>query len=167
LTPSQYKFALTYLANGFNATAAYQEAHPMAAYTTARMEGSRNLAKPCIRTFINSRLEARWKELQMSADEALARVAQVARADIRLLFDETGKLLHPATWPNEIADCIESLALKPDGTFIVKLVSRQAALRIVLEQTGKLKSIGGSFDALAEAIRADKRQHGLADGLDT
>ena len=49
LASAQHTFALAFLENGFNATRAYLVAHPKATYKTARMEGSRTLARPCIR----------------------------------------------------------------------------------------------------------------------
>lgn len=40
---------------------------------------------------------------------------------------------------------------------------RLAALKVILEQTGKLSSIGGGLDALAEALRADQAKNGRAE----
>ena len=162
LTIAQYQFALEYLGNGFNATQAYLAAHPKATYATARIEGSRHLAKPCIRTFIDAHAQDQWKLLQMSGDEALARVAYIARADLRLLFDETGVLRKPQEWPSDITSAIDSVVLRPDGAIKVKFASRLAALRIILEHNGKLKSSADSVDALAAAIRADIEAHGRA-----
>ena len=76
----------------------------------------------------------------MSGDEALARVAQDARADIRQLFDEQGNILLPHLWPDELANSVEAVDVKAGK---VKLASKSTARRIILEQTGKLKTIGG------------------------
>jgi phage terminase small subunit len=149
LTPAQYQFALEYLSNGFNATAAYKAAHPNVTYATARMEGSRTLAKPCIRAVIEDRLRNRWERLHMSGDEALARVALDARADIRTLFDGDGKLLKPHEWPDEIANSVEAVDLERGK---VKLVSKVTARRTILEVTGKVKGEAG-VDQLVEAMR--------------
>lgn len=116
LTAGQHTFCLAYLENGFNATAAYQKAHPTAAPATARTEGSRSLTNPNIRAYLNERLEDAWRPLQMGGDQALARIA--------FLVEET-----------------------TDDR--VKL----AALKVILEQTGKLKTHPQSVDALAEALR--------------
>ena len=72
---------------------------------------------------------------------------------IRLLFDENGALLNPQDWPDEIASSVEAVDLKNRK---VKLASKLAARRIILEQTGKLKrAADGGLDALAEAMRAN------------
>ena len=154
LTPAQHQFAVEYLSNGFNATAAYRAAHPNVTYATARMEGSRCLAHPCVRAFLDPQLQSRWKALQMDGDEALGRIALDARADLRRLFDEKGALLKPHEWPDDIANSIESVELRADGGVKVKLTGKLTARRIILEQTGKLKpSIANGVDAVAEAIR--------------
>ena len=159
LTPAQYQFTLEYVANGFNATAAYRAAHPNVTYATARMEGSRTLAKPCIRAVIERRLRNHWEGLHMSGDEALARVALDARADIRMLFDAAGKLLKPDEWPDEIANSVEVVEFERGK---VKLVSKATARRIILEVTGKVSG-ESSVDQLAEAMRQTlERNSGIA-----
>lgn len=122
LQPQQRTFCLLYLANGFNATAAYKESHPGVGEDAARANGSRSLRIANIRAFLNTRLEGAWKPLQMGGEQALARVALLAEDSV----DERVKL---------------------------------AALRTILEQSGKLKSIPDSIDALAAAIRADQEKH--------
>jgi phage terminase small subunit len=124
LTPAQYTFCLAYLENGFNATQAYLIAHPNAGGATARTEGARTLAKPDIREYLSDKLEAAWERLRMGGDEALARIAMIARE-------------------------------APDDR--VKL----AALKVILEQTGKLKPSSQGVDALAEALRQDYKAHGV------
>jgi hypothetical protein len=71
LTPAQYTFALAYLENGFKAAAAYLEAHPGVTSATARVEGSRTLADPDVRAFVDWRLEQHWGPLQMRGEEAV------------------------------------------------------------------------------------------------
>ncbi len=160
LTEAQHVFALTYLANGFNATQAYLAAHPGVTHNTARTEGSRTLALPDVRAFLKPRLEELWRELQMDGEEALARVALDARADPRLLFDGDGNLLKPHEWPLEVVNSIESFELKGKDGIKVKLSNKLAARRLILEVTGKVKGLGDGVDALAAAIRADIEQHG-------
>lgn len=122
------------------------------------MEGSRSLANPCVRALLQPKLDAAWRALQMGGDEALARVARDARADIRLLYDEKGELLKPHLWPDEIAGSVKSVQDGPYG-LKVSLVDPLAARRTILEQTGKLKTLPESVDALAAAIRADKEKN--------
>jgi len=98
----------------------------------------------------------RFRRLQMDGDEALARVALDARADITELFDDNGKMLPPKQWPAHLRNSIEAFELKPDGGEKVKLDSKTAARRTILDQTGKLKSpLEGGISALARALRGD------------
>ena len=153
---SQYEFCLHYLANGFNASAAYRSTHPGVTNGTSRVEGHRTLANPNVQAFLAQQIKDRWKARQMDGDEALGRVAMDARADIRLLFDENGVLLKPQDWPDEIANSVESVDLK-NGK--VKLASKLAALRIILEQTGTLNTPSNDIDVLAAAIREGQERH--------
>ncbi len=161
LSRSQYEFCLNYVANGFNASAAYRAAHPTASKHTARVEGCRTLIKPAVQEFMATQIGDRWKGLQMDGDEVLARVSMDARADPRLLFDEKGKPFAPADWPDEIANSIESFELHENGCIRrVKFASKAAARRTILEMSGKLKGQPiDSADALADAIRADLARH--------
>lgn len=152
LTDAQRAFALAYTTNGFNATQAYLKAHPNASYQTARVEGSRCLALPAVRAFVDDFLQP----YQMSADEALSRLAWDARADIRLLFNREGKLLEPHEWPDEIVNSVRSIEEGPYG-WKIRLNDSQAARRSILEVHGKLKNpnAGDAMRDLA-AILAEK-----------
>lgn len=154
LNPSQYEFCLNYLANGFNATAAYKAAYPRATIRSARELGHRLLTKVDIRAFLAAQVNEHWKALQMTGDEALARVAMAARADIRLLFDDEDHLLPPHLWPDEIAYAVEAFHFNGHGGWTVRLVKKLAGLRLILEHTGRLGiQAHHSADALAEAMR--------------
>lgn len=156
LTHREQLFVLEYLANGYNATAAYRSVHPKCSQRTAEVEGSRTLRKPAVSAFIDQKRRERFRRLQMDGDEALARIALDARADLRKLFGQDGKILPPSQWTDEIANSVEVFELKPDGGIKVKLASKSAARRTILEQTGKLKSpVEGGISALARALRAD------------
>lgn len=149
-TPAQYEFAITYLANGFNASAAARIAYPNQTASAAMSQGYENLRKPQIREWILAQLEDRWKGVHMSGDEALARVSNDARADIRMLFDAAGKMLPPHQWPDEIADSVESVDLVNSK---VKLAGKANARRTILEVTGKVHG-ESSVDQLVEAMKA-------------
>lgn len=86
LTNKQRAFIEAYLACGFNAT----EAARRAGYSekTARSIGAENLTKPDIVAEISRRMA----DMAMPADEALARLAEHARGDIRAFVstDERG-----------------------------------------------------------------------------
>lgn len=154
-TVGQYEFALAYLANGGNATRAYLVAHPEVTYGTAGVEGHRTLSRPNVRQWIAKQRHAKWRSLHMSGDEALMRVALDARADLRGLFTAKGTMLEPHLWPDDLANSIEAVTVK-DGSISVKLTSKAAARRIILEQTGKLRSkLEDTMSAIAKALRKD------------
>ena len=107
---------------------------------------------------MNQRLEYAWRPFQMGGDQALARIAMIASSDIRDLYDEKGALLPTHLWPDHIAPCVRSVKEGPYGKSIT-LESPLQALRIILEQTGKLKPPDQGFDALAAALRANLEAH--------
>jgi hypothetical protein len=158
LTPALHVFALAFLENGFNARRAYLTAHPKAAVSTAGTEGHRALNNPKVRAYLSQRLEDAFRPFQMGGDQALARVAMIASSDIRDLYDEKGELLPTHLWPDHIAPCVRSVKNGRYGKAIT-LESPIQALRIILEQTGKINAPDGGFDALAAALRADLKSH--------
>jgi len=119
----------------------------------ARMEGSRTLALPCIRVYVNQWLEDAWRPYQMGAEQALARLANIATLDVRELFDEEGELLPVPDWPDSVRSCVEGFSAD-GGKFTLE--SPLQALRIVLEIAGKVRGLRDSVDTLADAICADK-----------
>lgn len=154
LTPQQIEFGLIWLANGHNATAAYKAAYGVTNDASARTAGWRLLTNVDIRAWLLAQVEDRWASMQMSADEAQARLAADARADLRLLFDERGKLLPPQQWPDDLANSVEALELDGDKVGKVRLVSKLQARRTILEVHGKLKNpdAGDGFRDLAEIL---------------
>lgn len=150
LSDAQRAFALAYISNGFNATRAYETAHPGVTNATARTEGSRYLAKPSVRAFVDDWLQP----YQMSADEALTRLAWDARVDFRLAFKD-GKLLPFEQWPDELINSVKSVEYDGPGTLAkVRLNDSQAARRTILEVHGKLKNpnAGDAMRDLAEIL---------------
>jgi phage terminase small subunit len=110
--------ALEYLANGYNATAAYRSVHPKCSQRTAEVNGSRLLRKAEVRAFIVHEQKERKKRLRVDADEALEGITRHARADIRQLFKD-GKLIPIDQWPEEIADSVKAIKHTPFGPTIV------------------------------------------------
>lgn len=150
-----YEFCLNYLANGFNATAAYKATYPGGTDGSARVQGHQLLTNVNVKSFLAAKLQDQWKARQISGEEALGRVALDATSDLRQLSDAQGNILPVHEWPDDLANSIEALEQRPDGTIKVKLVSKLGARRIILEQTGKLASAAGGLDALAAALRED------------
>jgi hypothetical protein len=88
LTSCEELFALEYLANGYNATAAYKVTHPRCrSANAAAVEAHRLLRKPKIATFIQHEQQARNRRLRMDADEATRR-----RGDLRTVETELERL---------------------------------------------------------------------------
>jgi phage terminase small subunit len=130
-------FALEYLTNGQNATAAYQATHPKAQRSTCRTQGTRALAKPHIAAFLRQQIAEREQRLIMEADEALAGITQHARADIRKLF-RGGRLLPIAEWPDDVANSVKALKPGQHGTAIV-MYDKLDALKTMAINGGKLR----------------------------
>lgn len=88
LTPDDLAFIAAYFEENMNGTRAYQKLHPKASYDTARVNASVTLTKTNIRAEIKRRLEER----AMSAEEAIARLGDIARADLFpfIRIDEDG-----------------------------------------------------------------------------
>jgi hypothetical protein len=149
LTDVDKAFCLEYLRNGFNASAAYRFTHPNASKETSWVDGSRVLGKPPVRSFIDAALAP----YQMSADEALTRLALDARVDIRKLYDSNGKLLDVHLWPDDVVNSVRSVQDGPYGTKIT-LNDSQAARRTILEIHGKLRNpnAGDALRDLAEIL---------------
>lgn len=81
LTEKQKLFCLLYL-QYFNATKAYREAYPEVTYNTARTEGAKLLAKPCVKTEL-TRLKAELQQdMYMSVKDLVKEYAKQAFADI-------------------------------------------------------------------------------------
>lgn len=154
LTAAQYTFCLAYLENGFNSRAAYLTAHPGVTIGTAGTEGHRTLNNPKVRAFLNGLLEAAWQPLILGGEQALARVSMAATLDAADLFDENDQLLPVRSWPLNARVALRSVQEGPYGRKVT-FVDPHAALRTILEQTGKLKTPGDGLDALAEALKAD------------
>ena len=70
----------------------------------------------------------------MGAEQALARLANIATLDVRELFDEEGELLPVPDWPDSVRSCVEGFS--DDGCKFT-LESPLQALRIVLELPAK------------------------------
>ena len=119
LTRTQEVFCLEYLASGYNATAAYKKSHPRCTSSgAARVQAHRLLTNPNIQWFLSLEHESRRARLRMEADEALALISIVARADVRDIFDDDGKVLQIQLWPDSIRLAVKSIRSGPFGPAI-------------------------------------------------
>ena len=139
LRSSEERFSLEYLANGYNATAAYKVTHPRCrSANTAAVEAHRLLRKPKIASFIQREQQARNRRLRMDADEALEGITRHARADIRKLFKD-GKLIPVDQWPEEISDAVKTIRHTPFGPVVV-MYDKLKALALMAIAGGALKA---------------------------
>lgn len=123
------------------------EAARRAGYAHPNVEGPKNLVKPSLK----ARIDARLAELQMSADEALVRLADMARgslaefADVQLLADLKE---HPKAHlvKTLTTDVYEDKAGKIHYKTRFELYDAQAALRDILRIHGKFANDAGSSE---------------------
>jgi len=149
-------FALAYLANGHNAGRAYLYVHPGITSPAAWTGGWEWLRRPEVQGFIRVELQKAWGNLEMAAQEALGRLALMARATLDMALDEEGNLLEPACWPPELKEAAKSWERKSGK---VVLGDKLAALRVVLELAGKLRNpVSESVDLLAAALVEDRER---------
>lgn len=78
LSKKHQEFVNQYFLCNMNATDAYQAVYPKCSYDTARANSSRLLTN----ANISAEIQRRLKEKQLSADEVLSRLGDMARADI-------------------------------------------------------------------------------------
>ena len=132
-------FALEYLRNGHNATAAYKAAHPKCKNdNTAAVQAHRLLRKPKIAAFIQQEQKARKKRLRMEADEALEGITRHARADIGDAFGKDGRLMAIKDMPADVRDAIKSIKQTPSGPVIV-MYDKLKARELMAIAGGELK----------------------------
>jgi phage terminase small subunit len=156
LTQREQLFALEYLANGHNATAAYRAVHPKChSNNAAAVQGHRLLRKPKVAAFIQREQNARSARLRMDADEALEAITRHARGDIRKLF-KNNRLLPISEWPEDVADCVKAIKPTRFGTAIV-FYDKLKACELMAIAGGKLQQ---KFD------RAHKFDHLLCLGAE-
>jgi hypothetical protein len=92
-----------------------------------------------VEDFIEREQTARRKRLQMNADEALALISIVARADIGDAYDKKGKLLPIHQWPDSLRLAVKGIKPGPFGDTIV-LNDRLKALELLLTAEGRLRN---------------------------
>jgi phage terminase small subunit len=86
LNPSEQIFCQEYVID-CNATRAYRVAYPKAAYNTARVEGSRALAKPSIQDEISRLMREMAERGKVRAEMVIKELALVAFGDMSLVAE--------------------------------------------------------------------------------
>jgi phage terminase small subunit len=95
-----------------NATAAYRRAYPNSSYETARVAGSRLVAKANIRTELKAAMKARSERTRITAIRVLKELARIAFSDIFDLFGEDGQLAPARTIPLDSRRAIASVKVR-------------------------------------------------------
>lgn len=92
LNPKERAFVLAYISNGRNATRAYAKVFPRVKDNSAASKGSLWLRKDNVSREIDRLTQEAFKKEHMTAAEALARMAQLARSDVGALIWRPGEL---------------------------------------------------------------------------
>jgi phage terminase small subunit len=145
-----------YVAAGFSAGGAHQSAWQL-------------MQDPLIKARIAELMNERFKKLHMEVDELLARTAMLARADVRGLYDENGKLLAPSDLDMETAVGVASVKVyeefsgtgkdrvKVGETKEVRLRDPMPAIRLLAEHKKLVKVPDTGVNALANALASRLR----------
>lgn len=136
-------FVEAYIANGHNATDAAKQAGFKA--HAAQSQGSRILKHEEVKKMLAQRQGEIAEKFALTAENVIAELAKIVRADMRKLFTEDGKLLPMAEWPEEIASAICSVEID-------ELFAGRGNLREQVGFTKKLK-LWDKNSALTLAMR--------------
>lgn len=143
---------------------AYMEAGFTASRPNARKEASRLEQEPLIAARLKVLWAAKFRDLHMTADEALARIAMIARTDAARLYDEDGNLHSPANLPPEASVMVAGIEVteefdgkgkdrvKVSETKKVRLRDPAPYLRLLAEHHKIVKAPEEGLNALAGAI---------------
>jgi hypothetical protein len=82
-------------------------------------------------------------------------IACEAEADVSQLYDSHGKILPPHQWPKWMTHCIEAIKPNEDGTGTIKLASQSNARKLLLELSGRTRSVADSIDQMGRQHRPD------------
>lgn len=137
IKPQHRIFALTYLANGGNATAAYEEVYPS---KTRKAEvthaaASRLLSSVKVQALIERHTRKMLQRAEATADEAMDAISRTLRLDPRMMLDEKGKPLAMKDWPDDVALVVKSI--KGDGTVV--FYDKFKAAELIAESHGRIK----------------------------
>jgi phage terminase small subunit len=140
LPPQLELFLLEYEANGHNGTKAYRASHPACRSNVAAAVGAyKVLRNPQIVARLEEQRKERWLRLKMDADEALARISIIARADIGDCYDAKGELLPVHQWPDSVRLAVKSIKPGQHGDTVI-LGDQLRASELMAIAGGKLKS---------------------------
>lgn len=137
LKPQHKIFALTYLANGGNATAAYNEAFGPGKRkpSSTHVNASKLLSSAKVQAFIAAQGVKTLQAIEATAEEAMAAITRTLRLDPRLLLDEKGAPLPMNLWPDDVALVVKGVKANGDVIFYDKM----KAAELIAEAHGRIK----------------------------
>ena len=139
-------FADEYIIN-LNATQSYLKAYPEATYNTARTEGSKLLAEPNIKNYIDEQMAKKQDERIMKQDEILMLLTSIARGEqteqtLQLCGDGCQELVNKDISAKDRIKALELLG-KRYGTFAEKVI-----VDVDKEKQEALKNLSGMLEQM-------------------
>ena len=139
-------FADEYIIN-LNATQSYLKAYPEATYNTARTEGSKLLAEPNIKSYIDEQMAKKQDERIMKQDEILMLLTSIARGEqteqtLQLCGDGCQELVNKDISAKDRLKALELLG-KRYGTFADKVI-----VDVNKEKKEALKNLSGMLEQM-------------------
>ena len=141
-----------------NATAAARRAGYSEA--SAKIAHTHLMKNPAVVAEINRLMADRLKQTELSADGVLAKMKAMTSGDVRDIFDEDGKLLHPRRLPDDIATRIAGIKVvtktkpsdDPDGAVEVEYISEIKLWGMDVQLTNLAKAFAMFSDKPAGAV---------------
>ena len=139
-------FADEYIIN-LNATQSYLKAYPEATYNTARTEGSKLLANPNIKAYIDEQMAKKQDDRIMKQDEILRLLTAIARGEqteqtLQLCGDGCQELVDKDISAKDRIKALELLG-KRYGTFAEKVI-----VDVDKEKQEALKNLSGMLEQM-------------------
>lgn len=109
LTDKQKAFILEYLVD-LNATkaairAGYSE-------TSARQTAHDTLNNPVVAAEVQRHMDARAERVGVNSETVLRELLKIAMTDVRKLYSESGSLLPPQEWPDDVAKSVSAVDIE-------------------------------------------------------
>lgn len=169
LTPKQEAFCREYLIDLNGTQAAIRAGYSVKG---AHVQAAQLLSNPKVQVFANQLKTERAQRTEITADRVLLEIGRLAFADIRSVFDESGRLLPVHMLPPEVAASIASIEVVtskvPGGdpvdvehTAKIKFWDKRGSLELLGRHlkmfTDKLEvEVGDSLAARLERVRASR-----------
>lgn len=159
LNPRQIAFAINYAVSGNGSDAARRAGYSEKA---AGQQAHVLLNNPKVVALIERERADRFKRVRMSGDEVLARLATLARVDVRKVFTAGGALKNPGELDDDTAFCVASVEAQlvfgddgapPEEIRKIKLRDPTPALRTLAQH---LKLIGSDVNVNVSVDLADR-----------